>query len=118
MSLCFNSTQNNTTSPTKILSIDVGIKNLSFCLFVKKPETDYYEIEKWNTIDLTEQEIVLCQEIDKNKKVAGKEAAKCGKEAKFSKNGVCFCLKHSKKSQFILPDPELKRTKLSKAFFS
>jgi hypothetical protein len=106
-SLCFNSKQNVTTSPTKILSIDVGIKNLSFCLFVKKPESDHYEIEKWNTIDLTEQEIVLCQEIDnKNKKNV------CGKEAKFSKHGTCFCLKHSKKSQFILPDPELKRTKL------
>ena len=105
MSLLFNSKLNESSLPVKVLSIDVGIKNLSFCLFVKNPGYDYYDIEKWNTIDLTEQEVVLCQELDKNKNV-------CNKEAKFTKHEKCFCLKHSKKSSFILPDPELKRTKL------
>ena len=41
----------------KILSIDVGIKNLAFCLFDKSPTSEHFKVTKWDIIDLSEQEI-------------------------------------------------------------
>ena len=43
---------------TKILSFDVGIKNLAFCLMEKKD--DDLTIKKWNIINLVEDRD-LCQ---------------------------------------------------------
>ena len=38
----------------KILSIDVGIKNLAFCLF-EKPEIDqHFKITKWDIVNISE----------------------------------------------------------------
>jgi hypothetical protein len=89
---------------SKILSIDVGIKNLAFCLLVKKEE--HYTIEKWDVINLAQQCEMKCKEIDKNNQV-------CDKPAKFTKNGKCYCLKHSKKQDYQIPNGELK-TNLNK----
>ena len=91
-------------SSSKILSIDVGIKNLAFCLLVKKEE--YYSIEKWDTINLAQQSEMKCKEVDKNNQI-------CDKIAKFTKNGKCYCLKHSKKQDYQIPNSELK-TNLNK----
>ena len=42
----------------KMLSIDVGIRNLSFCLFdMKDGEKNTLNILKWDNIDLTEKNI-------------------------------------------------------------
>ena len=50
----------------KILSIDVGIKNLAFCLFEKSENSDYFKITKWDTVNISEQhEIQNCIFIDK-----------------------------------------------------
>ena len=89
---------------SKILSIDVGIKNLAFCLLVKKEEN--YTIEKWDVINLAQQTEMKCKENDKNNQV-------CDKPAKFTKNGKCYCLKHSKKQEYQIPNGELK-TNLNK----
>jgi Mitochondrial resolvase Ydc2, catalytic. len=71
----------------KILSIDVGIKNLAFCLFEKSENSDYFKITKWDTVNISEQhEIKNCIFIDK--------IGLCNKPAKFSKEDQCFCLKH------------------------
>lgn len=86
-------------SCNKILSIDVGIKNLAFCLLVKKE--DYFTIEKWDVINLAQQCEMKCKEMDKNNQI-------CDKVAKFTKNGKCYCLKHSKKQEYQLPNSELK----------
>ena len=68
----------------KILSIDVGIKNLAFCLFSKVDETDepqifnkidkQFKITKWDIIDISEQEdsVNCC-------------FSECNKPAKFEK---------------------------------
>ena len=40
----------------KILSIDVGIKNLAFCLFEKSPTVEHFKVTKWDIIDISEQE--------------------------------------------------------------
>ena len=78
----------------KVLSIDVGLKNLALCLFDKNNE-DKYQIKIWDVINITgiEEEqtnIFVCDEVMKNGKI-------CGKVAKYKKNESCLCMKHSKK---------------------
>ena len=79
---------------TKIVSIDVGIRNLSFCFF------DNQQILKWDNIDLTEQIVSVC--------------GMCNKPVKYMKNGVGWCLKHSKQQPFIVPPKELTKSVLNK----
>jgi len=95
----------------KILSIDVGIKNLSFCLFELQtlPEgekSNHIKIVSWDNIDLSEKTESKCIEVDKN--------GLCNKPAKFTKDGKCYCLKHSKKHNYIQPSNELKQSYLNK----
>ena len=90
----------------KILSIDVGIKNLAFCLFEKPENSEYFKITKWDTVNISEQETHNCSFSDKN--------GLCNKPAKFKKDDVCFCLKHSKKQNYQIPSSELKPTFINK----
>lgn len=53
----------------KILSFDVGIKNLAYCLMEKTE--DKVKILKWDIINLVEDRN-LCQHVLKNKRVCGK----------------------------------------------
>lgn len=93
----------------KILSIDVGIKNMSFCLF-EILETNIKTI-KWDNIDLSAKSgsnsNAKCIEIDT-------DASVCLKPAKFVKDGNCYCLKHSKKYNYLRPCVDLKPTYLNK----
>ena len=93
----------------KILSVDVGIKNLSFCLFELSSvelESTNLKIIKWDNINLSEKTVRKCIEVDKN--------GLCDKPAKFTKDGKCFCLKHSKKQPFLQPSADLKPSYLNK----
>jgi len=86
---------------TRILSIDVGIKNLAFCLFEKQVNSNHFNITKWDVINLSqEDEIQKCQCSEKNDK--------CNKPAKYTLNDTYFCLKHSKKQNYQIPTAELK----------
>ena len=101
----------------KILSIDVGIKNLAICLLNSNSEnnsnsnsnseTDNYIINIWNIINLAEKTEKLCTTLDKNNII-------CNKPAKYIKDTKCYCLKHAKKCEFLLPSPELKVAFLNK----
>lgn len=80
----------------KLLSIDVGLKNLAFCLF-QKEEDGVFSINIWDVINITgvEEEVKQvyhCNETLKNGRV-------CGKNAKYMKHGCdCvsyLCMKHS-----------------------
>ena len=91
----------------KILSIDVGIKNLAFCLFDKSPTAEHFKVTKWDIIDISEQEnTVLCGFVEKNEI--------CNKPAKFKKDNKCYCLKHSKKQQIQIPTSEQKSSFINK----
>jgi len=90
----------------KILSIDVGIKNLAFCLFEKSPTAEQFKITKWDTVNISEKETLKCDFLDKNEM--------CCKPAKFKKNDKCFCLKHSKKQNFSIPTSEQKSNFINK----
>lgn len=93
----------------KLLSIDVGIKNLSFCLFEvtqSQSQVQSQSILKWDNIDLSEKMENKCIEIDKN--------GLCNKVAKYMKDGKCYCLKHSKKKCFLQPTAVLKQSYINK----
>jgi len=91
----------------KILSIDVGIKNLAFCLFEKSSIDTQFKITKWDVINISEQEDNLkCIFIDKN--------ILCNKPPKFKKDENCYCLKHSKKQQLKIPTTEQKTSFINK----
>jgi len=90
----------------KILSIDVGIKNLAFCLFDKSPTAEHFKVTKWDVVNLADEECLKCSFIEKN--------VLCNKPAKFKKDDKCFCLKHSKKQQYQVPTSEQKPSVINK----
>ena len=94
----------------KILSIDVGIKNLAFCLFDNSDNSDNsdkFKITKWDTVNISEQETHNCMFNDKN--------GLCNKPAKFKTcDNQCFCLKHAKKQTYKISTPDLKSTFINK----
>jgi hypothetical protein len=93
---------------SRILSIDVGIKNLAFCLFEKHANSSYFNIAKWDIINLSqEDEIPKCKCTEKNNVI-------CNKSAKYTLNDNYFCLKHSKKLDYQIPTSELKPSFINK----
>jgi hypothetical protein len=91
----------------KILSIDVGIKNLAYCLF-ELTNPDEFSILKWDVINLsTDAPTSKCCVFDKLKC--------CNKPAKFMKTNTCFCLKHAKKQKnYLFPTAEMKPAFINK----
>jgi hypothetical protein len=79
----------------KLLSIDVGIKNLAYCLL------DNGEIILWDVIN-------LCGPLQ--------SCEQCYKEAKYvlSFTGTTFCTIHAKKSSYLLPNTNLSLKKIKK----
>ena len=87
-----------------ILSIDVGIKNLAYCLFHLKNETDF-AIAKWNVLDLVSDQKMICG-------VSKKNGDKCKYQAKYCKNNEYFCKKHAKASDtYLIANTELNKVK-------
>ena len=86
----------------KIVSIDVGIKNLSFCLF-NQDTNNTLQVIKWDNINLSEKHELLCGDI-----------SVCDKPAKFCKDNQHYCLKHSKKHNYLKPTKELSASFLKK----
>jgi len=94
----------------KVLSIDVGIKNLAFCLLEKSQENDSGEalkIIKWDSINVADSETFTCCALDKT-------GQQCNKPAKFFKDDRHYCLKHSKKQTFQIPTSELSSAYINK----
>jgi len=82
----------------KVLSIDVGIKNLALCLFdVENKEK--YEILKWDVVSLCNEQVVACS---------------CGKSAKYIFGDIYYCKKHCKNMGHSILPTELELQKLKK----
>lgn len=94
----------------KILSIDVGMKNLAYCLFNIQDNLEY-NIEKWDVIDLCKETIHMCGEKNKNQKP-------CKKKAKFFKNDKYYCKICAREKKYKIPLVEYKSQKIKKLKFS
>jgi len=108
----------------RIISIDVGIKNLAYCILDYDVSTKIYKILQWDVINLCgEEHICNCP---LKKKVKGKKKGKknigvdveenevinmCNKKATFIKGDRYFCQIHAKQSDFLLPNASLKKIK-------
>tara|TARA_Y100001980_G_C14536510_1_gene313311 strand:+ start:301 stop:1134 length:834 start_codon:yes stop_codon:yes gene_type:complete len=91
----------------KILSIDVGIKNLAVCLLYIS--NNNYTIEKLEILNLIEDKKNVCEIQISNKK---NELIICNKPAKFIKNNCFYCKNHATKNEeFILPTSDLNKIK-------
>lgn len=90
----------------KILSIDVGIKNLALCILEATNDSKFI-IRYWEVINLFSDKKHICEFNIKNKK----EWHQCGKEAKFHKNDHFYCKSHASKSDYKLPTSDLNKYK-------
>lgn len=77
-----------------VLSIDVGIKNLAYCI-IETCSNNSFSIMKWDVINLCDDD-PTCGAIVKN--------TICNKKASYKINHLCFCKTHAKKSPYLLPD--------------
>lgn len=95
---------------TTILSFDIGIKNMSFCLLkLQNQNNSDAEIIVWENINLTESAAIGdCI-------VPAKNGEKCTGQSKFSRNNACYCLKHFKKTSFFEATNELAPAALKKS---
>jgi len=78
----------------QLISIDVGIKNLAYCILEKNTDANAnanpgdYKIIKWDSINLCGDE---------------PNCLECKKKASYTKNELNYCLTHAKKARFIIP---------------
>jgi hypothetical protein len=79
----------------KVLSIDIGIKNLAFILIDHNENSCNFEILKWDIIN-------LCNAIPNCSN------PKCNAKAKFYKDNLFFCKKHTKNEEFKIPNINIK----------
>ena len=91
----------------KLLSIDVGMKCLAYCLF--SVDNQNYSIEKWGILDLCNQKKYKCCGINKKNKQP------CEKTAKYFKDDKYYCKIHAKKQSLKIPSNELKKNYIMKA---
>ena len=112
----------------KILSIDVGIKNLALCILETTDlnnsnnfDSDFI-IKYWDVINLFEEQQKICQfniptknqNKNKNKNQNKNKYKQCNKPAKFHKNGCFYCKTHAAKTEYKLPTSDLNKYKRMK----
>ena len=90
-----------------ILSIDVGMKNLAYCLLEYNKKDNIYKILKWEVINLCKSNEHICMGINKKKK-------KCIKKASFFKDNKYYCKIHAKNKDYKIPCDKFKLNKLKK----
>ena len=101
----------------KVVSFDVGIKNMAYCVLsindrvggqpnVEEENVTIKELEiiDWNVVDLMD----TSDNVDVTKKctVTLKNKKICGRKSKYEKGEHCFCEKHAKTSEYIIPNKE------------
>jgi len=98
----------------KVISFDVGIKNMAYCIFEC---SDTCKILKWDVLNLMEENVVeqpicSCINVLKTKKNIQKP---CTKKAKYGKNGKYYCDKHAKETnQYIIRPKKYQGSQLNK----
>lgn len=98
----------------KLISFDVGIKNMAYCIL--DLQGSQLNIDNWGILNLMDDENISytcdCKNKPKNKKTP---PTNCSKKAKYHKNDKYYCEKHAKEcSQYMIPTKEMKTTYLKK----
>lgn len=99
----------------RLISFDIGIKNMAYCLF---DTSGALSILSWEVLNLMEDEreptipTTLCTEPTKATKQ--KAATVCGSPAKFTKGDKCYCMKHAKTCTYMMPNKNYTEVGLKK----
>jgi len=111
------------TNNVQVISIDVGIKNLAYCIIEFNRQENTYKIIKWDIVNLCEDSanVLLCNQIINKEPIKNKSKSKsilpsnkvCNKKAKFYKDNNNYCLTHAKKTEYIIPSSTNKYTNVS-----
>jgi hypothetical protein len=83
----------------RILSIDVGIKHLAFCLFDCENNIKY-KIEKWGVINLCNDKINKCCGLNSKK-------TPCTRTPRYTKNNIYYCKIHVKNKELKIPPKKI-----------
>jgi len=99
----------------KLISFDVGIKNMAYCIFSVSPEK-LITIISWDVLNLMDEQPTVekcdCVNVLKKKNSTPKP---CVKLAKYQKTGKKYCEKHAKEcSQYMIPKKEFSTASLKK----
>lgn len=87
-----------------VLSFDIGIKNLAYCILGWIPEEARYEIIKWDDLNLIpDLEDDYCEGILKKSKKNTSGTARCGKKASYlsTTNNKTYCSMHAKPKELF-----------------
>ena len=98
----------------KVISFDVGIKNMAYCILECKENNLF--IDKWGVLNFMDDNSVIyncdCKNKPKNKKTLPTD---CNKKAKYYKDNKYYCEKHAKEcSQYMIPTKEMTTSFLKK----
>jgi hypothetical protein len=98
-----------------IISFDIGIKNMAYCVFDATGG-----VVDWNVVSLMNQEpeVRLCSAATKTKAKKNTDAdatgSVCGNKAKYEINKECYCVKHAKTCFYLLPDSKCSPASIKK----
>ena len=105
----------------RIISFDVGIKNMAYCII--DISDDSISIVDWKVLNMMNQETpttmfcnyVISKPLPKKSKKIPIPDKICGKQAKYFKNECYFCETHAKKqTEFIIPKKTIQQSSLKK----
>ena len=104
----------------RIISFDVGIKNMAYCIFEVLGNS--FSIIDWNVISMMNQETpnifcnyIISKTLPKKSKKEPIPYKKCGKQAKYNKGECYYCETHAKKQiEWIIPKKTIQPTSLKK----
>ena len=109
----------------KLISFDIGIKNMAYCIFDVSLQNTTLTVQDWNILNLMDIENTIitrtcsCHLAVKMSKKKMKNGPIipiiCGKKAKYEKNGETFCETHAKKcGSMIIPEKNILPAALKK----
>jgi len=91
----------------RVLSIDIGIKNMAVCL-LESDDAKSFNILQWDVFNLCGTP-PICKCFTQRKK----QTKMCNKRASYEKDGVFYCKIHAKKTDYIIPSLDTKINKLN-----
>ncbi len=115
----------------KLVSFDVGIKNMAYCIFEigNREDSPFFEISSWNVINLMDKKSdcntdhkCTCELQEKTKRNKRQKSDSppisspklCDKQAKYFIGDNFFCEKHAKSSKYIMFSKDYIQTSLKK----